>query len=188
MAQTFTNNIGTVHAGVGRDYPMQMAIGRVGELFDISDSLIISGSNETNARIGFGLPLVRNSSGSLPNSAQVASAAGTLLGLSLMTDVNELTHQQAAVPYAGGVPAGGAISILKRGAIYIETVEAISAGNALRFYKSGPNAGKWGKTASAGNGLQLSAGAWEIERGAVAAGLAVLRINTPAALVFTADA
>lgn len=188
MAQTFTNNIGTVDAGVGRDYSMQMAIGRIGELFDISDSLIISGNNETNARIPFGVPLVRNSSGVLPNSAQVASAAGNLLGLSVMTDTNELTHRQEPVPYLGGNPAGKSISILKKGAIYIEVWEALSPGNALRYYKSGPNAGKWGKTASAGNGLQLSPGAWEIERAALAGGLAVLRINTPAALVFTADA
>lgn len=188
MAQTFTNNPGTVDAGVGRDYPMQMAIGRVGELADISGSLIISGNNETTNRIPFGVPLVRNTSGVLPNSAQVASAAGALMGLSVLTDTNELAHHQAAVPYLGGVPSGKAINILKEGAIYIEVWEAIAPGNALRYFKSGTNAGKWGKTASAGNSLNLSAGAWEIEKGAAAGGLAVLRINTPAALVFTADA
>ena len=188
MAQTFTNNVGTVDAGVGRDYPMQMAIGRVGELADISGSLIISGNNETANRIPFGVPLVRNSSGVLPNSAQVASAAGALIGLSVLTDTNELTHHQAAVPYQGGSPSGKALNILKQGALYIEVWEALAPGNALRYFKSGPNAGKWGKTASAGNSLQLSAGAWEIEKGAAAGGLAILRINTPASLVFTADA
>ena len=55
-----------------------LAIGRAGELADISGSLIISGNNETAGRSPFGVPLVRNTSGVLPNSAQVASAAGTL--------------------------------------------------------------------------------------------------------------
>lgn len=188
MAQTFTNNVATVDAGVGRDYPMQMGIGRAGELADISGSLIISGNNETAGRIPYGVPLVRNNSGVLPNSAQVASGAGTLLGLNVLTDTNELTHRQASVPYLGGVPSGKAMNILKVGALYIEVWESLAPGNSLRFFKSGANAGKWGKTASAGNSLLLSAGAWEIERGAAAGGLAVIRINTPAALVFTADA
>ena len=188
MAQTFTNNPGTVDAGVGRDYTMLMGIGRVGELFDISASDTISGNNETSNRIPFGVPLVRNSSGVLPNSAQVISAAGTSIGLSVLTDVQEVAHRQAAVPYQAGILPGKGINILKKGAIYIEVWEAIAPGNALRYFKSGTNAGMWGKTASAGNSLLLSAGNWELERGAAANGLAVLRINTPALLTFTADA
>lgn len=191
MAQTFTNNppAGTVpQAGVGRDYPMQMAIGRVGELVDLSNTTIVSGNNETTARIPFGVPLVRNGSGVLPNSAQVATAAGAILGLSVFTDVHEVAHRQAAVPYQEGVLPNMAMNILKVGAIYLEVFEAVAPGNALRYFKSGSNAGKWGKTASAGNSLNLAAGNWEIERGAAAGGLLVVRFNAPAALTFTADA
>jgi hypothetical protein len=188
MAQTFTNNPGTgPQAGVGRDYPMQMATGRIGELADISGSLIISGNNETTGRIPFGVPLVRNTSGLLPNSAQVASAAGAILGISVLTDVHEVAHHQAAVPYQEGVPPNMAINILKQGAIYLDLWEAVAPGNALRYFKSGTNAGRWGKTASAGNSLSLAAGNWEIERGAAAGGLLILRVNAPGALTFTAD-
>lgn len=190
MAQTFTNNAGSMNpqVGVGRDYPMQMAIGRIGELADISGSRIISGSNETTGWLPFGVPLVRNTDGVLPNSAKVASAAGAILGISVLTDVQELAHREAATPYQGGIRPGYAVNILKEGAIYIEVFEAVDPGNALRYFKSGANAGKWGKTASAGNSLALAAGAWEIERGAAAGGLLVLRVNSPAALTFTADA
>jgi hypothetical protein len=188
MAQTFTNNAGTgPQTGVGRDYPMQMAIGRIGELADISNTTTISGSNETTGRIPFGVPLVRNGSGLLPNSTQVASAAGAILGISVLTDVHELASRDAATPYQEGIPPGYAVNILKVGAIYIEVWEAVAPGNALRYFKSGVNAGKWGKTASAGNSLNLAAGNWEIERGASAGGLVVLRVNAPAALTFTAD-
>ena len=198
MAQTFTNNAGsmTPQVGVGRDYPMQMAVGRIGDLFDISASRMVSGNNETTNWLPFGVPLVRNSSGVLPNSAQVASAAGAILGISVLTDVHELGSRDAATPYQEGIRAtpyqegirpGYAVNILKEGAIYIEVFEAVAPGEALRYFKSGVNAGKWGKTASAGNSLALAAGAWEIERGAAAGGLLVLRVNSPAALTFTAD-
>jgi hypothetical protein len=63
----------------------------------------------------------------------------------------------------------------------------VTVSNPLRYYKSGPNAGKWGTTVSAGNSLLLTAGAWEIERGVTGAGLLVLRVNAPGALTFTAD-
>lgn len=188
MAQTYTNNAGSgPQTGVGREYPMQMNIGRIGELADISHSLTISGNNETNALIPFGVPLVRNGSGVLPNSVQVASTTGAILGLSVLTDVHEVSHRQAATPYAEGIQPLDAVNILKVGAIYIETYQAVTAANPLRYFKSGPNAGKWGTTVSNGNSLLLAAGNWEIERPVAAAGLLVLRINAPGALSFTAD-
>lgn len=188
MAQTYTNNAGTgPQTGIGRDYPMQLAIGRIGELADISHSTIISGNNETAGRIPFGVPLVRNSAGVLPNSVQVASAAGAILGLSVLTDVHEVSHRQAAAPYAEGIEPLDAVNILKVGAIYIEVYQAVAVTDALRYFKSGVNAGKWGTTASAGNSLQLTAGSWEIEKGAAAGGLLILRVNAPGALAFTAD-
>ena len=188
MPQTFTNNPGTgPQTGVGRDYPMQMNIGRIGELADISHSTIISGNNETAARIGFGLPLARNGSGVLPNSVQVASAAGAILGFSVLTDVHEVSHRQAAVPYAEGIEPGDAVNILKVGAIYLDVFQAVVPGNPLRYYRTGVNAGRWGTAAAAGVSLALAAGNWEIERGAAANGLLILRVNAPGALTFTAD-
>ena len=187
MAQTFTNNPGSVFAGVGRDYPMQMGIGRIGELADISSSTTISGNNETTSRILFGIPVIRNGSGVLPNSVTPAVAASTILGLTVLTDVHEVSHREAATPYQEGIAPNDAVNILKVGAIYIDCWESLAPGNALRYFKSGTNAGRWGKTASAGNSLLFSAGGWEIERPAAAGGLAILRINTPAGLVVTAD-
>jgi hypothetical protein len=187
MAQTFTNNPGTVFAGVGRDYSMQMGIGRIGELADISSSTTISGNNETAARILFGIPVIRNGSGVLPNSCTPAVAASTILGITYLTDVHEVSHRDAATPNQEGIKPGGAVNILKVGAIYLDCCESLAPGNSLRYFKSGTNAGRWGKTASAGNSLLFSAGGWEIERPAAAGGLAIVRFNTPAALVVTAD-
>jgi hypothetical protein len=188
MAQTFTNNAGSgTQMAIGRDYAMQMAVGRVGELADISNSLVVTGNNETVGRIPYGVPLVRNGSGVLPNSAAVISAAGACLGLSLRSDANEAAHRQAAVPYGEGVEPLDAINILKAGAIFIQTYQTVTTANPLRYFRTGPNAGLWGTTVSAGNSLLLSAGNWEIERGVTGAGLMVLRINTPGALTFTLD-
>ena len=187
MAQTFTNNAGSVFAGVGRDYPMQMGVGRIGELADISNSTTISGNNETAARILFGIPVIRNGSGVLPNSCTPAVAASTILGITYLTDVHEVSHRHAATPYQEGIEPNRAVTILKVGAIYLDCWETLAPGNNLRYFKSGANAGRWGKTASAGNSLLFSAGGWEIERPAAAGGLAIVRFNTPAALVVTAD-
>jgi hypothetical protein len=186
MAQTFTNNAGT-STGVGRDYPMQMGIGRIGELADISNSTIISGNNETTSRILFGIPVIRNSSGVLPNSVTPAVAASTIVGLTVLTDVHEVSHREAATPYQEGIAPNDAVNLLKVGAIYIDCWESLAPGNSLRYFKSGTKVGRWGKTASTGNSLLFSAGGWEIERPAAAGGLAILRINTPAGLVVTAD-
>jgi hypothetical protein len=166
---------------------MQMGIGRIGELADISSSTTISGNNETTSRILFGIPVIRNGSGVLPNSVTPAVAASTILGLTVLTDVHEVSHREAATPYQEGIAPNDAVNILKVGAIYIDCWESLAPGNALRYFKSGTNAGRWGKTASAGNSLLFSAGGWEIERPAAAGGLAILRINTPAGLVVTAD-
>lgn len=187
MPQTYTNNPASLFQGVGRDYPMQMGVGRIGELADISGSLIISGNNETGARIPFGVPLARNGSGVLPNSVQVAASAGAILGLSVLTDVHEVSHRQAAVPYQEGVEPNDAVNILKQGAIYLDCFQAVTTANPLRYYRTGVNAGRWGTAVSAGVSLLLSAGNWEIERGAGANGLLILRVNAPGALTFTAD-
>ena len=156
-----------------------------GKRLGISHSAVSQAVKRLEERLG--VPLVRNGSGVLPNSAQVASGAGALLGISVLTDVHELGSRDAATPYQAGIRPDHAVNILKEGAIYIEVFEAVAPGDALRYFKSGANAGKWGKTASAGNSLALAAGAWEIERGAAAGGLLVLRVNAPAALTFTAD-
>lgn len=189
MAQTYTTNAGTGPAvGVGTDYPMQLAPGQAGDLFDISDTVTISGNNETAARIAYGSPLVRNGSGLLPNSVSVAAGAATLLGISYRTDRDSLNHRENADPYLGGPAIGDAVNVLKVGAIYLPVWEDVAVADALRYFATGANAGQWGTTASAGNSLALTAGSWEIERPASAGGLIVLRINTPQAIAVTADA
>jgi hypothetical protein len=187
MPQTYTNNPASLFQGVGRDYAMNVPVGRIGECADISTSLIVSGNNETTGRIPFGVPLARNGSGVLPNSVSVAAAAGAILGLSVLTDVHEISHRLAAVPYQEGIEPGDAVNILKQGAIYLDVFQAVTTANPLRYYRTGVNAGRWGTASSAGVSLLLTAGNWEIERGAGAGGLLTLRINAPGALTFTAD-
>jgi hypothetical protein len=185
MAQTYTTNAASdTTQGVQSDYPLDMDRGIPGQLADLSDTHVISGSNETANRIAYGVPLVRNNSGVLPNSAQPATAASTLLGLHVRTHTQEFSPPPN---YSQGVPPGQAINILKRGAIYLEVVEAVAPGDALRYYKSGPNAGKWGKTASAGNSLLLTAGNWEIQKAGKVGQVLKVYFNCPANVAVTAD-
>lgn len=155
-----------------------------GQIATIGPAAILSGANETGARIPFGVPLAVNGSGVLPNSAQVRTTAGALLGISVRTQTVE---RDGPPNYADGIPDGRAVNILTQGFIYLECWETVLPTDALRYFKSGVNAGKWGKTASVGNSLNLAAGGWAIRKGGSASQLLVLEINTPANLTVTAD-
>jgi hypothetical protein len=92
-----------------------------------------------------------------------------------------------APTYTEGVPDLKAVNILTQGTMYLQVMEAVAPGDTLRFHKSGTNAGKWGKTASAGHTLALAAGGWVIRKAGAAGLVLALEINTPAQLSFTAD-
>jgi hypothetical protein len=150
----------------------------------------VSGNNETGAFIGFGVPVNTNSSGVLANSCKLATAAGAILGISIRTEVNEkfgIPAIGAAPVYQDGIPDLKAVNILTQGTIYLAVMETVAPGDTLRFHKSGANAGKWGKTASAGNTLALAAGGWVIRKSGSTSQVLALEINTPAQLSFTAD-
>jgi hypothetical protein len=192
MANTITPNVVTSGAAGQIDYPMEKGIGLPGLLADLSGHDALSGSNETGATIRYGVPVVRNGGGVLPNSFVMATAAGALLGLLMRTNTHEKEGRPAineVANYIEGVPDLKEGNVLIRGRIYIECMEAVAIGNpTLRFHKSGANAGKWGVAASAGNTLLLPAtGAWTIRKAGSATQLAILEINTPANIVVTAD-
>ena len=187
MAQTFTPTAGNGIDGAQTTYPMSMDRGNPGQIADNSATRAISGSNETNARIGFGIPVILNSGGVLPNSMTPAVAAGAILGITIRSEVHEKAGWDATVPYAEGIPVNQEGGILTQGSIMLPVFEAVAPGDALRYFKSGTNAGKWGKTASAGNSLALAAGGWVIRKAGSASTLLVLEILTPAQLSFTAD-
>lgn len=184
MALTVTPTASVIDDGAQIAYAMAGDRGLPGQIATIGDSTILTGANETGARIGFGVPLGANGSGVLPNSANVRTTAGALLGISVRT---QTTMRDGPTGYADGIPDGGAINILTQGFIYLEVWEILAIGDGLRYFKSGTNIGKWGKTASAGNSLALAAGGWVIRKGAAAGGVAVVEINTPAQLTVTAD-
>lgn len=190
MAQTFTPTTVTSGEGAQFDYPLNLDRGIPGQIADLSPVHIITGANETGAYLAYGVPVAANGSGVLNNSCKLAAAAGAILGITARTAVHEKSGIPApgtAPSYTEGVPDLGAVNILTQGTIYLEVMEAVAPGDTLRFHKSGTNAGKWGKTASAGHTLALAAGGWKIRKaGAVGLVLAV-EINTPAELTFTAD-
>jgi hypothetical protein len=190
MAQTFTPTAITSGEGAQFDYPLQLDRGLVGQVADLSMSRVITGANETGSLLAFGVPVARNSSGVLTNSCQLATAAGAILGITVRSAVHEkvgIPAPGAAASYSEGIPDLKAVNILTRGTILLEVMEAVAPGDALRFHKSGTNAGKWGKTASSGNTLALAAGGWVIRKAGAAGLLLALEINTPAQLTFTAD-
>jgi hypothetical protein len=192
MANTITPNVVTSGAAGQIDYPMEKGIGLPGLLADLSLHSIISGSNETGLTIAYGVPVVRNNGGVLPNSFVMATAAGAMLGLLVRTNTHEKEGRPAIneiANYEEGVPDLKEGNVLTQGRIYIQCMESVGVGNpTLRFHKSGANAGKWGTAASAGNTIALPTTAgWTIRKAGSATQLAILEINTPANIVLTAD-
>jgi hypothetical protein len=187
MAQTFTPTVGNTIDGAQNSYPMGMDRGNPGQIADNSIVRAISGANETAARIGFGIPVIINGSGVLPNSMTPAITTGVILGITMRSEVHEKAGWDATVPYAEGIPVNQEGGILTQGSIMLPVWETVAVGAALRYFKSGANAGRWGTTASAGNSLNLAAGGWVIRRAGNASTLLVLEINTPGQLSFTAD-
>lgn len=184
MALIITPTASVVDDGAQIAYAMAGDRGLPGQIGAIGPSSILTGANETGARIPFGVPLGLNGGGVLNNSANVRTTAGAVLGISVRTQTVE---RDGPTGYADGIPDGRAVNILTRGFIYLECWEALAIGDALRYFKSGANLGKWGKSASVGNSLNFAAGGWVIRKGAVAGGVALVEINTPAQLTVTAD-
>lgn len=190
MALTFSTTVVTSGEGAQFDYKLVQARGVPGQIADLSNTRVVSGNNETGALIAYGVPVATNASGVLANSCKLATAAGDILGISVRTSVNEKVGIPApgtAPTYQEGVPDLKSINILTQGTIYLEVMEDVGPGDALRFHKSGSNAGKWGTTASAGNTLALAAGGWVIRKSGGTSQVLALEINTPAQLSFTAD-
>lgn len=190
MAQTFTPTAVSSGEGAQLSYAMQQDRGIPGQIADLSNMRVITGANETGAAVAYGVPVIANSSGVLVNSFKLANVAGAILGVTARTAVYEKTGIPAigsAPSYTEGVPDFKAGNILTQGTIYLEVMETVVAGDNLRFHKSGANAGKWGKTSSAGNTLLLAAGGWVIRKGGTSSQVLALEINTPAQLTFTAD-
>jgi hypothetical protein len=185
MALIVTPNASSVDDGAQIAYPLAADRGLPGQIADLTEATIRAGHNETAARIPFGIPVRLNGSGLLNNSCTPLTAAGAILGLTARTAVAERDGPSGA--YADGIPIGAAVNILTRGPIYLEVIEAVALTDSLRYFKSGTNAGKWGKTASAGNSLLLTAGNWAIRKAGAVGTVLLLEINTPAALSFTAD-
>lgn len=190
MAQTFTPTAVSSGEGAQLSYPMQIDRGIPGQISDLSTLRVITGANETGALIAYGVPVIVNSSGVLANSCKLANVAGAILGITARTAVHEKTGIPAigsAPSYSEGIPDLKAVNILTQGTIYLEVMENVAPGDALRFHKSGANAGKWGKTASNGHTLALAAGGWVIRKSGTSSRVLALEINTPAQLTFTAD-
>lgn len=189
MVQSFGAPVlGTDTETVPVGYPMQLINAVAGQVADLQAANIVSGTNETANRIAFGIPLVRNGSGVLPNSAQPMAAAGTLLGIHARTHATQIGPRTGpGAGYAEGATPGGQVNILKQGSIYLPVMATVNPGNALRYHRAGANAGLWGTAASVGNTLLLAAGAFEIQRGAVNGGFILVYFNTPAVIAVTAD-
>ena len=110
--------------------------------------------------------------------------AGAVIGISARSHVFE---KNGPPGYEDGIPSGSAVNILTAGFIYLPVWEAVAIGDALRYFKSGANAGLWGKTASAGNSLLFPSGNWSIRKGAGAGQVIQVEFNFPAGVSVTAD-
>jgi hypothetical protein len=184
MALVSTPTVSTVDDGAQISYPMTADLGIAGQIATTGDTRTLSGNNETAVRIAYGVPLGLNNSGLLPNSVQMRTTAGAVIGISARSHV----YERGGPPgYEDGIPPGSAVNILTAGFIYLPVWEDVAITDALRFFKSGVNAGLWGKTASAGNSLLLPAGNWSIRKGAAAKSVVQVEFNFPAGISLTAD-
>ena len=184
MALIITPSASSIDDGAQISYPMTADIGIAGQIATTGDSSILSGNNETAGRLAYGIPLGINSSGLAPNSVQMRTTAGAVIGINARSNVFE---RGPAPGYEDGVPPNSAVNILTRGLIYLPVWEQVAVTDALRFFKTGPNLGFWGKTASAGNSLLFPAGNWAIRKGAAAGQVIMVEFNFPAGATVTAD-
>ena len=106
---------------------------------------------EASAEIPFGSAVMQ---GTNPRDALLPNAATG----ALLLGVVESSHAFGKDALLGttGLKPGVNMGVMVEGVIWVTVTEAVAVGGAVRVFKTGANAGKFGTAASAGNTLLIS--------------------------------
>lgn len=178
MAVTFSLTSATTSVGVQTAYEQNLTIGHEGMLADITDNTVITGINETDAVLPFGVLVVQDSAGAAGNAVKtVVSNSSVALGIALDSFAFETAKDANDRP---GYPNEQPVNVLTEGAVIVYSEEAVGVGDPVyvRTVASGTNyAGRFRKSAVTSKS-SLVANAQFISKTS-GAGLAVVQVNGP---------
>lgn len=208
MAVTFTPTTVTNPSGAQGSYPLRLAPGHEGMVADLQPYNCRSYYNQSGAAIPFGVLVQTDNAPTSNNQFAVEIATGPNMGIIQGITVSSLVHEVVGplsnaayipnpTPYAAdgrpGYSDKKTINVVSDGVVWVWSTEAVSLGDAVRFWKvdnsgavAGAFAGRWAKTASVGKTIEIDSGArWLSETSGP--GLVMLEIDLPV-MTFTADA
>lgn len=178
MAVTFSLSSATTSVGVQTAYEQNLTIGHEGMLADITDNTVITGINETDAVLPFGVLVVQDAAGTAGNAVKtVVSDSAVALGIAVDSFAFETTKDSNDRP---GYPDNQPVNVLTEGTIIVYSEEAVGVGDAVyvRTVASGTNyAGRFRKTSVSGK-TSLVGNAQFVSKTS-GAGLALVQVNGP---------
>lgn len=202
MAVTFTPTTVTNPLGAQGSYPLVQVKGHEGMIADMQAYVCRSYRNQSGVAIPFGTLVMTDNSPTTndPFAVEIASGITLIQGIavsSLITEGTTLGSSYTPVPtpyYSDGrmgYPDKETVNVLSKGVVWVQSVDAIAIGDAVRFYKvdytgttAGAFIGRFGKTAVATKTVAVAGARWLSET--TANGLALLEIDIPAT-TYTAD-
>ena len=195
MAVTFTPTTVTNPLGAQGSYPLVQVKGHEGMIADMQAYVCRSFRNQSGAAIPFGT-LVMTDNAPTTNDAyavEIASATTLIQGIAVSSLVTEGTSLGGAyiplpTPYYSdgrmGYPDKETVNVLSKGVVWVQSVDAIAMGDAVRFYKAdysgtttGAFIGRFGKTSVATKTIAVTGARWLSET--TANGLVLLEIDIP---------
>ncbi len=196
MAVTFTPTTVTNPLGAQGSYPLIQVKGHEGMIADMQAYVCRSFRNQSGVAIPFGT-LVMTDNAPTTNDAyavEIASATTLIQGIAVSSLVTEGTSLGGAyiplpTPYYSdgrmGYPDKETVNVLSKGVVWVQSVDAIAMGDAVRFYKAdysgtttGAFIGRFGKTSVATKTIAVTGARWLSET--TANGLVLLEIDIPA--------
>lgn len=159
-------------------YSINQSGGIAGQLYDIGPNDVVSGVDQFDASVPFGVALVQ---GTLDNECRLPSASADIshiLGVSLLVQTKEQALGTGIVNY----PKGSDISILRKGRAYVQVEEAVTPSSPVfvRFAAgTSPQLGAFRASADSATAAQMMSGV-AYRSSAAAGGFAVIEFNLPA--------
>jgi hypothetical protein len=182
---TFSLTSATSPVGVQTSYAEAMAVGHVGMLADSSEYTAITGINETDAVLPFGVVVVTDGAGTSGDAVKMVASNSTLaLGVTIDSFTFETTKDANGRP---GYPDQATVNVLTEGTILVYSEEAVAVGDEVhvRHTTASTNyAGYVRKTAVSGKTSLLANAKFASKTSG--AGLAAITIDGPT-LTLTAD-
>lgn len=151
-------------------YTRQAARGAPGLLGDSGHDMFIQSYGVETAAVEFGRGV---EAGTDPENQVVAYAGGTLQGVTVKTHALDRATEEAGLD---GASVGEEVGVLRKGRIWVQTNEAVVAGDAVFCVNTGADAGRFRNDATDATAVPGAAFAgFDADRS-----LALLELNLPA--------